>query len=90
MHGDLKISEIREKYKDQWVVVEVTKVDKHNNPLRGCVLFHGLDDKEVYGQGPKYRQTHPNADLFYFYAGNVIPEGIGVMLVQVESNNRLF
>lgn len=83
MLDDLKISDIRTRYKDQWVVVEVTKVDKHNNPLRGCVLFHGLDEREVYSQGPQYRQTHPQADLFYFYAGNLIPEGIGVMLVEI-------
>ncbi len=83
MRDDLKISDIRERHKDQWVVVEVTKVDKHNNPLRGCVLFHGEDEKKVYSQGPKYRQTHPQADLFYFYTGDLIPEGIGVMLVAI-------
>ncbi len=83
MRNDFKIAEIREQHKDQWVVVEVTKVDKHNNPLRGCVLFHGANEKEVYRQGPKYRQTHPKADLFYFYAGDLIPEGLGVMLVEV-------
>lgn len=89
MREDLKISEIRQKFDGNWVVVEVTKVDRHNNPLRGCVLFHGKDEQEVYSQGPKYREAHPEADLFYFYAGNVIPEGIGVMLVQIQSNSLL-
>ena len=82
MRDDLKISEIREKYDGQWVVVEITKVDKYNNPLRGRVLFHGTDQDKVYGQGPKYRDTHPGVKLFYFYAGQAIPNGIGVMFVQ--------
>ncbi len=82
MHDDLKISEIREKYDGQWVVVEVTKKDKYNNPSRGRVLFHGTNQDEVYGQGPKYRDTHPEVKLFYFYAGQAIPDGIGVMFVQ--------
>ena len=89
MRDDLQIQEIREKYRDQWVVVEITKADKHNNPKRGRVLFHGNNQKEIYGQGPKYRETHPGAKLFYFYAGNVMPEGMGVILVQSKPNQRL-
>jgi hypothetical protein len=81
MKDDLKISKIEEKYDGQWVVVEITKVDKYNNPLRGRVLFHGINQDEVYGQGPKYRKAHPGVKLYYFYAGNPIPEGVGVMFV---------
>ena len=79
MSDDLKISEIREKYDGQWVVVEVTKVDKYDNPLRGRVLFNGTDQDKVYGQGRQHRDDYPDADLFYFYAGHLIPQGIGVM-----------
>ncbi len=86
MRDDLKIADIRTQHKDQWVVVEITKTDKHNNPKRGRVLFHGHEQSEVYRQGPKYREAHPNVKLYYFYAGNVIPEGIGVVLVQGKSH----
>ena len=86
MRDDIQIKEIRERYHEQWVVVEITKTDKHNNPKRGRVLFHGDSQNEVYRQGPKYRETHPNVKLYYFYAGNVIPEGIGVVLVQGKSH----
>lgn len=81
MRDDLKIAEIREKYKDQWVVVEITKIDKHNNPLRGRVLSHDIDEAEVTRHGQKYREEHPNAELYYFFAGQAIPTGIGVMFV---------
>jgi hypothetical protein len=81
MRTDFKISEIEENYDGQWVVVEITKVDKYNNPIRGRVLFHGTIQDEVYGKGSKYRNTHPRVKLFYFYAGNPIPEGVGVMFV---------
>ncbi len=82
MRDDLKIAEIRKKYDGKWVVVEITKVDKYNNPLRGRVLFQGSERDTVYGQGRKYRDNHSKADLFYFYAGNVIPQGIGVMFAK--------
>jgi hypothetical protein len=82
MRDDVKISEIEEKYDGQWVVVEVTKVDKYDNPLRGRVLFSGTDQSKVYTQGRQYREVHPQADLYSFYAGDPIPQGIGVMFVQ--------
>jgi hypothetical protein len=81
MRDDVKISEIEEKYDGQWVVVEITKVDKYNNPIRGRVLFHGTNQDEVYGKGPEYRNAHPEVKLYYFYAGNPIPEGVGVIFV---------
>jgi hypothetical protein len=81
MQDDIKISEIEQKYDGQWVVVEITKVDKYKNPLRGRVLFHGTDQENVYGQGPKYRKAHPEVKLYYFYAGEPIPRGMGVMFV---------
>lgn len=82
MRDDLKIVEIRKQYDGRWVVVEVTRVDKYDNPLRGRVLFNGTDQDQVYGDGAKYQVTYPNADLFYFYAGDPIPYGVGVMFVQ--------
>jgi hypothetical protein len=79
MRDDFEIAQIEKQYNGQWLVVEITKTDKHNNPLRGCVLFHGTDQDEVYGQGAKYRKEHVEADLFYFYAGDMIPPGFGIM-----------
>jgi hypothetical protein len=82
MREDLKIAEIEEKYDGQWVVVEITKVDKYQNPLRGRLLFHSQDEAEVTREGRKYRDSHPAAKLYYFYAGDPIPKGVGVMFVQ--------
>lgn len=81
MKDEFKISAIEEKYDGQWVVVEITKADKYNNPTWGRVLFHGTNQDEVYGKGPEYRNAHPGVKLYYFYAGNPIPEGVGVMFV---------
>lgn len=82
MKDELKISEIEEKYDGQWVVVEVTRFDKYHNPLRGRLLFFGADQVKVYGEGRKYRELHPQATLYSFYAGDPIPSGMGVMFVQ--------
>jgi len=79
VRDDLEIAKIEKQYDGQWVVVAVTKVDKYNNPKRGRLLFHGTDQDQVYGQGAVYRDAHPGSDLFFFYAGDPIPQGIASM-----------
>lgn len=82
MRDDLEIAQIEKQYDGQWVVVAITKVDKYNNPKRGQLLFHGTDQDVVYGQGALYRDAHPKSDLYFFYAGEPIPHGMGVIFVQ--------
>jgi hypothetical protein len=82
MRDDVKISEIEEKHDGQWVVVEVTRFDKYQNPLRGRLLFHGTDKAKIYREGREYREVHPQVTLYSFYAGDPIPQGMGMMLVQ--------
>jgi hypothetical protein len=82
MRDDLKIAEIRAKYDGQWVVVEVTKVDKYGNPLRARILSHNVDEAKITQYGRQYRKEHPKAELYYFFAGQAIPDGVGVMFAQ--------
>ncbi|KAA0221882.1 hypothetical protein EDS67_27830 [candidate division KSB1 bacterium] len=82
MRDDLKISEIEEQCNGQWVVVEITKRDRYRNPLRGRLLFNGSDQRKIYQNGRLYREAHPGAELYSFYAGDPIPQGIGVMFAK--------
>jgi hypothetical protein len=80
MEKEMKITTIREKFIDEWVVVQITKSDKYNNPLRGIVLFHGTDEEDVYDRGFEYRDRNPDSDLYIFYTGDLVPKGMGVLL----------
>jgi len=75
-----KISALREAFPDEWVAAEVTKVDKADVPIGGILITHSPDKSQVYKTVKTYLAEHPAARLFIFFAGDPIPEGIGVML----------
>jgi hypothetical protein len=76
----MKIATIRETFIDEWVAAEVTKVDKADVPLAGQVITHSPDKQEVYKAVKAYLMQHPTARVFIFFAGDPIPEGVGVAL----------
>jgi len=76
----LTIAKIRELYKDQWLAVHLTKVDRYNNPLAGIVVANAPTSDVLYTQAKQYRSDHPAAKLYTFRAGNYIPEGVVIVL----------
>lgn len=78
--NSLSIAKIRELYKDQWLAVLLTKVDRYDNPLKGEVVVHAKTSDELYGQAKQYRLENPQAKLYTFFAGYYIPEGMVVVL----------
>ncbi|MDZ7290345.1 MAG: hypothetical protein ONB44_12060 [candidate division KSB1 bacterium] len=80
MTKPLKISSIRRKYKDEWVVVEVTKNENFTVPVAGKVIVHGKERKSVYDQGFQILRQNPEKDLYFFFTGEPVPEGMGVVL----------
>ena len=76
----MKIAAIREAYTDEWVAAEVLRVDKADVPLAGQVIRHSPDKQEVYKAVKAYLVQYPTARMFIFFAGDPIPEGVGVAL----------
>ena len=76
----LKISAIREAFADEWVAAEVLRVDTADVPLAGRVITHSPDKQEVYKAVKAYLVQYPKARMFIFFAGDPIPEGVGVAL----------
>jgi hypothetical protein len=76
----MKIAAIRETFVDEWVAAEVTKVDKADVPLAGEVITHSPDKQEVYRAVKAYLVQYPTARTFIFFAGEPVPEGVGVAL----------
>ena len=78
--SELKIPKIREKFQDEWVVVEITETDRYDVPTKGIVRFHGEDKEKVYDDRFDFRKRNPKSDLYFFYTGDLVPKGMGVML----------
>lgn len=72
----LTLKEIREKYRDQWVLVDVTAEDELNQPMAGRVLAHDRDRDAVYDQW----ETTPAKDAFVFFTGDIVKKGYVPML----------
>jgi len=71
-----RIGTIERLYPDQWVVVEVTRVGRADEPLSGRVLAHSPDEAEITREAVKAADEHPEASLWTFYTGRLIPKGM--------------
>ena len=62
----MKVSEIKRKYKNKWVLAEVLKADKFHNPLELKVITTNSDRDKVYD---KISETPRNKMLTAIYTG---------------------
>jgi hypothetical protein len=76
----LPIAKIRELYKDEWLAVHLTKVDRYNNPIAGVVVAHAKTDDDLLRKAKAYELLNPKAKPYIFFTGNYIPEGVVVVL----------
>ena len=70
---------IIKKYKDEWVLLEVKKVDKNLQIREGLVLSHGKDKNEIYNQLLQRRPKKFSIE----YTGK-IPDDLAVVLFWME------
>lgn len=68
--------DIKETFKDEWVLVEVEKVDEHFNIVEGEVLAHSKDKDEIY---KNLLEIKPK-EFMIEYTGE-IPEDLAVVLM---------
>lgn len=80
MQRSHRISTIERMYPDQWVTVEVTRTTRNDQPLSARVLAHAPDEDTITRTAVQLRKEHPNADLWTFYTGQRIPEGMILIL----------
>jgi hypothetical protein len=78
--GVSSLEQIEAQYAGQWVLVEETHWNKNGQPLAGRVIAHSQEKEAVVATGVQYRKQHPDVQLFLFYAGEKIPEGVVVLL----------
>ncbi len=76
----LSIAEIEQRYPNEWVLVEVTKVDKIRGPLFGCVLVHSHNRRDLVEINRGFCERNPRKMTYVFFAGPVVPEGYTVIV----------
>jgi len=59
----LSLSEIRERYKDRWVAVEVTARDANSQPVKGRVVENEVDRYTLADKTARY------SEVCIFFAG---------------------
>jgi len=79
MRRPQRISTIEREYPDQWVVVEVTRVNRGHRPVAGRLLARSADEDEITRETIRAREECPEALLWTFYTGDPIPEGMIVI-----------
>jgi hypothetical protein len=67
-------------YHDQWVLVKETEWDKQGNPLKGIVIAHGVERDALVQPCIQLYDQEPNVKTYAFYAGDIVPEGMAVIL----------
>jgi aminopeptidase C len=75
----MKWKEIQKAFTDQWVLIQVEKVDEFFKVVEGQVLAHSKDKDEVY---QRLLQIRPK-EFAIEYTG-LIPENLAVVLVSTN------
>lgn len=66
----MKIEEIKERYKDEWVLLEVLKEDELNRPTDVRLIAHSKNRDDTYEAMSKTNAKH----IAHFYTGKLPQE----------------
>ena len=68
------IEEIKEKFKNEWVLVEVLEKDELGHTKSGKVIVHSKNRDDTYAALKKTKGKH----TFHFYTGEIPKKGYAV------------
>ena len=83
-----RISTIERKYPDQWVLVDVTRVNRAHQAIAGRVLAHAADKDEITRLTIRAREQRPEAHLWALYTGGLILNGMMLVLACLSSHRH--
>jgi hypothetical protein len=72
--------EVERLYDGRWVVMEIRKVSRWNQPEAGVVVFSAGTEEELFAYGKKLLQANPNRQYYFFYAGDPSLNGPAIIL----------
>ncbi len=75
----MKIEEIKEAYKDEWVLVEVLEEDDLKRPTNVKIIAHSKNRDDTYEAMSRTKAKH----IAHFYTGE-LPEGYAVAFLWLK------
>ena len=78
---ELGVEEMRERFRDEWVAVEVTAEDEAGRTVRGRLIAHGKDREQVNEAETAHGRERPEVATLVFFAGPVVDPNSGVVVV---------
>jgi hypothetical protein len=72
--------EVERVYDGRWVIMDIRKMSRWNQPEAGIVVFSADSRKELYAFGKKLIQENPKRHYYFFYAGDATLKTPGVIL----------
>lgn len=73
----MRIEEIKEKYKDEWVLIEILGEDELGMPREGKILAHSKTRNDIYKESRKTKEKY----TYQFYTGEIPKEGYAVAFI---------
>jgi len=66
----MKIKDLKKKYKDEWLAIEVTE-EVEGEPVKGKLLLHEKDHDKLWKKVPQKKDKK----IYVTYAGPALEEG---------------
>ncbi|MBI4895787.1 MAG: hypothetical protein HY831_04820 [Candidatus Aenigmarchaeota archaeon] len=64
----MKVDEIKFQFKDEWVLVDVSRVDENGDVIEGTVIAHSKNRDDIYD---RLKSTKDDAHVAIFYTGKM-------------------
>lgn len=80
LDSELTMEEIERLYTEEWVLVEITEFDDHEDPLKGIVVAHDVDREAIVEPGRQLHLQKPGVKSFTFFAGSIVPDDTVVVI----------
>ena len=74
------IAEIKERFKNEWVLVEVLEKNNLNLPVKGRLITHSRSRDDTYDAMIKIQGKH----LYHFYTGEIPKKDYAVIFEVVK------
>jgi len=73
-------NEVERLYDGRWVIMDIRKVTRWNQPESGVIVFSAGTEDELFAYGKKLLQANPKRHYYFFYAGDPSANGPAVIL----------
>ncbi len=79
-HDLITCNEVERIYDGRWVIMDIRKLSRWNQPEAGIVVFSADSQEELFAFGKKLLKENPKRHYYFFYAGDPSLKGPAVIM----------